>query len=361
MFLILIIGCGEENAVFPDDQIILPMDTLQIVWAIGEEISDSTYFFGSIIAAGIDEQGRVIVLDEIECCLKVYDMQGNYIQQISRRGSGPGESNYPKGMFIMPDGRIGINSSDKQGYIVFDDSFEYLEEISLWMGNSPYHLTPISNNRIAVCRYSENPPTDILRHTLAIYEWGESEWETLLWKDSMEVTDSEFMHNPSPAFIFGSFDLLSTCSDGNGNIYLAPVDPYEYRVIGWDSTGIEILNFTRDMTPVTKTSEEIADEIYYVNSNFQRISGGPLFFDFQPAPYKNMVTGVGIGPDSNLWVRSGTHNEPFFDIYNMDGNLLRHEIFPVDGWSWELTVTPNGILAWELDPLEGYQKLYLLE
>lgn len=361
---VLIFGCGGVDSVQKaDDQITLPVDTLQVVLEIGEELGDSTKMFGSIVAAGIDEQGRIFVLDEIEACLKVFDMQGNYIQQVSHRGAGPGELLHPKGMFIMPDGRIGINSSDKGGYIIFDDSLKFVEEISLWIENSPYHVTPVSDSILAVCRYDENTrgETHVLHHTVAIYRWGEEEWEILLWKDSMEVTVNEVMRDPLQTFIFSLIDQLSTGGNGNGCIYFAPVDPYEYRVIGWDPTGTEILSITRDMTLVAKTSYEIEDEIYYVNSYFQSRSGRPLFFEFQPAPYRNMIIGVDIGPGNNLWVRRGTRNEPFFDIYDLDGNLLRHAIFPDDGWSWETEVTPHGILAWELDPLMGYQKLYLLE
>jgi hypothetical protein len=362
LFIACVLSCAQpETEQTLDNLITLPVDTLQVVLEIGQELGDSTNSFGSIIAAGIDEHDRIIVLDEIESCLKVYDLRGNYIQNVSRRGAGPGESMYPKGMFIMPDGRVGIISSDKGGYIVFDDSLKFLEEISLWQQNSPYHVTPLSNSRLMVCRYDENSETDALRHTVAIYCWDEELWEVLLWKDSIVVTDSDFYDDPSPTILFARYDRLTTCGNGNGDIYFAPRDPFEYRVIGWDSTGTEILSITRDMTPVAKTPEEIAYEAFYVNSHLQRSAGRPLNFEVHPDPYKNMINGVGIGPEGNLWVRRGTNNEPLFDIYDLAGNLLRHEIFPTDGWSWETEVTPHGILAWELDPLEGYQKLYLLE
>ncbi|MCK5036235.1 MAG: hypothetical protein KAS73_10110 [Candidatus Sabulitectum sp.] len=129
--------------------------------------------------------------------------------------------------------------------------------------------------------------------------------------------------------------------------------------MGWDSSGVEILNFTRDITPVEKSTEEIASESIYMNSDMQRRGGSPSWV-LRPSAYKNTIDEVGFGPDETLWVRRGTSNEPFFDIYDFHGNLLRHAMFPADGWSWETKITPHGILAWELDPLEGYQKLYLL-
>ena len=347
----------------PDDQITLPVDTLQVTFEIGVEIGDSTNTFAAIAAAAIDEYGRIIVLDEVEACLKVFDMQGNYIQQVSRRGSGPGELSNPRGLFIMPDGRLGVIAPSKQGYIIFDESFKFVEEISLWQDNSPYHVTPLSNSRLVACRFEENirNETIVNRRTVAIYGWGEEEWDTFLWKDSVEETENEFIQDPSSTLNYILFDRISTCGNGDGNIYFAPKDPYEYRITGWDSTGAEILSITRDMTAVMKTPEEITDEIFYATSYLQRNSGRPLPFEFHPAPYKNMIMEVDIGPDGNLWVRRGTRNEPFFDIYDLDGHLLHHAIFPDNAWSWETEINPHGILAWEADPLEGYQKLYFLE
>lgn len=360
--LALVTSCGRVGSRQTiDDLITLPVDTLEALFEIGEEIGESSNIFGSILAAGIDDQGRIFVLDEIETCLKVYDLQGNYIQNVSRRGAGPGELIYPKGMFIMPDGRIGIVSSDKQGYIVFDDSLQFMEEVSLWPVNSPYHVSALSNTRLVVCRYDESTQTDFVRHTVAIYDWGKAEWDTLLWKDSMVITIDDCFNNPSIIHRYALLNRQSTASNRNGIVYFAPLDPFEYRVIGWDSSGTEVLNFTRDLTPVAKSPEEIENERISVDYAIRACGSRPIPGGFRPAPYRNMVTNLGIGPDENLWVQRGTLTEPFFDIYDLEGNLLRHAIFPVDGWSWETEITPQGVLAWELDPPEGYQKLYLLK
>ena len=358
----LTLACGGVDPVNTgsEDLASRGADTLSIVLQIGDEIGDSTTCFGSIVDARIDSQGRIFVLDEMEACLKVYDMEGNYIQQVSRIGSGPGESRYVKGMFLMPDGRVSILSSDKNGYIVFDDSLRFLEEIDLWMENSPYQVTPLSNDRLAVCRYDENESTDCVRHAVAIYEWDSDHWETLLWKDSLEVT-GVYGENPSETYCFIEINQLSTGGVGDGMVYFAPISPYDYRVIGWDSTGSEVLNISRDIPPLPKTAEQIEYELFYVNSVFELRSGGrQLPFEFEPEPYCNLITQVDIGPDGNLWVRRGTCSGLFFDIYDFEGNLLRHAIYPDSGWSWETEGAPYGILAWEMDPYEGYQKLYLL-
>lgn len=363
LLLVVVIGCESSNTDLADDSICLPLDTLSVVLEIGEEIGDSTNTFSYLSNADIDTHGRIIAVDELDACVKVFDLQGNYIRQVSRRGSGPGELSHPRGIFIMPDGRLGVIAPSKQGFVIFDDSLNFVEEISLWLENSPSTATSISNSSLVAYMYSERTIANsvILYRTVAIYAWGEAEWETLLWKDSIEASPNDFFEDPSKFLIYSRLDPL--CIDGNGEdgVYFAPKDPFEYRVTGWDSSGNEILSISRNMTPVEKTNEEVMEEIFFVTNYLQKGTSRSLPFEFEPNPYRNMIIGVGIGPENTLWVRRGTYTEPFFDVYDLDGNLLHHAVFPADGLSWETEITPQGILAWELDPLEGYQKLYLLE
>ncbi len=338
----------------------LRIDTLDAILQIGREIGDSTETFGSILIARTDDQGRILVLDEISACIKVYDMQGNFVQQLSRRGNGPGELMHPQGMFVMPDGRIVVTEPNSNGFVVFNESLAFQEEVGLWAENPPYHVTPITNDLILGCRFEGSQDPEVTRHTVAIYRWGEDEYTDLLWKDSLGISDADFYRDPSPFYVFAWFELYSPGGDSEGNTYFAPVDPFEYRVMGWDSSGTEILNFTREITPVAKTDEELEYEIAYVDDYFRLRGGSPLPFEFQPAPYKNTISAVGIGPDQNLWVRQGTRTDIFFDVYDLQGNLLHHCVYPRESRNWATEITPNGILAWELDPEEGFQKLYLL-
>ena len=359
---VVVIGCRaeEETAEIAST---IDTDTLRVAVEIGVEMGDSTNTFALISDALIDQHDRILVLDEIEACIKVYDLQGNYIQQVSRRGYGPGELNIPSGLFMMPDGRFGVIAPSKQGFVVFDDSLQFIEELNLWEENSPYHVTPVSNNRIVACGYDEISRDDIevLTRIVAIYSWDEAEPDTVLWKDSIEVSFEDAINNLSVLIDYALFNRISTCTDGNGNVYFSPMDPYKYEIIGWDSTGTEIMRIIRDIDPVEKTPEELEYEAFYANSYLERISSGPVPFEFEPLACKILIDELRIGPDGNLWARLGTHNEPFFDVFDLDGNLLKQAILPAEGLSWETEVTPNGILAWEEDPVSGYQVLYLLE
>lgn len=354
-------GCGDDSSADAiQNSFSFPVDTLEIVWVIGEEVGGSSECFGSIADALIDHHGRIIVLDRIYCCLKVYNANGTLLQQASRRGNGPGELMYPQGMFLMPNGGVTVLEPSKWGYIVFSDSLEYVDEVGFWMQNSPYHVSAISENRIVVARYDEDERENTLRHTLAIYKFGEPEWETLLWKDSIRVTDNEFEQDPSTTYKFSWLNLLRTCSDDSGNVYFAPFDQYNYTVIGWDSTGREILHLSYPVSPVEKTEAEIAEEIESVNGYHYGLSGHRLSFEFHPDQYKNIIRNIGVGPDGNIWVERGTTELPTFDIVTTEGKLIGHRVFTLEGRHWEIRVTPRGILAWDLDPVLGYQQLYFI-
>lgn len=364
--MLLSAGCGGDGSgeTAAGDVPALPVDTLQVSLEIGAELGDSTETFGAIVDVMFDDEGRILVLDQVEAALKVYTSEGEYVRHAARRGSGPGELGMPWGMFDFPDGRLMVMDPMKQGFVVFDDSLEFVEELQLWTQNPPFFGTAVSQDRYAAYKIDTDMAGNniVTRRTVALYTYGEEEWDQALWQDSMVTSMNEVMENPS-LLIRDLIDPLSIASDGSGGIFFSLKDGEDYTVTGWDTDGGETLNISMDLSPVEKTPEEIAAESLYVSNYIGRMSGGGGFsFEFQPDPFKDMVTDLDMGPDGNLWVRRGTMDTPFFDIFNpASGELLHHAVFPSEGWSWKLEVSERGILAWEEDPELGYQKLYILE
>ena len=363
--LLVLSGCGgdgQETAVVQEIPT-LPVDTLSLMNEIGVELGDSTNTFGSIVSALIYQKDRILVLDQVANCVKIYDSNGNYLQQLSRQGNGPGELVMPWDMFIMPDGRLMILDMGKRGFVVFDDSLRFIEEFGLWTQNPPMQGTAVSDSQFVAYKTDTDMHDNnlVMHRRIALYTCGEEEWDYIFWQDSIEASMNEIIENPS-MFILSILDPLSIGGNGSDGIYFSLKDGEEYRVTGWNPAGEEILSICLDIEPVNKTTDEIAAESTYVNNYISRISsGGDAGLVFEPDPFKDMVIGVDIGPDGNLWVRRGTTDMPFFDIFDTEsGVLLHHTVFPVDGWSWKTSVSPDGILAWEEDPEEGYQKLYIL-
>lgn len=366
LFMLLGAGCGGDGSgeTAAGDVPALPVDTLQVSLEIGSELGDSTETFGAIVDVMFDDEGNILVLDQVAAALKVYTSEGEYVRHAARRGSGPGELGMPWDMFVFPGGRLMVMDPMKQGFVVFDDSLKFVEEIQHWIQNPPFFGTAVSQNRFAAYKIDIDTAGNniVTKRTVAVYTYGEEEWDQVLWQDSIETSMNDVMENPS-LLIRDLIDPLSIASDGSGGIFFSLKDGEDYTVTGWDTAGGEILSISMDLSPVEKTPEEIAAESLYVSNYIGRMSGGGGFpFEFQPDPFKDMVTALDIGPDGNLWVRRGTVDTPFFDIFDpASGELLHHAVFPVEGWSWKLEVSERGIMAWEEDPELGYQKLYVLE
>lgn len=366
LLLVLVSGCGGDGSdgTAAGDVPSLPVDTLYVSLEIGTELGDSTETFGAIADVMFDDEGNILVLDQVEAALKVYTPEGEYVRHVARRGSGPGELGLPWGMFAFPGGRLMVMDPMKQGFVVFDDTLEFVEEIKLWTQNPPFFGTAVSEDRFAAYKIDTDMDGNniVTKRTVAIYTYGEEEWDRALWQDSIVTSMNDVMENPS-LLIRDLIDPLSIASGGSYGVFFSLKDGEDYSVTGWDTAGEEILSISMDLSPVEKTPEEIAAESLYVSNYIGRMSGGGGFqFEFQPDPFKDMVTDLDIGPDGNLWIRRGTMDMPFFDIFDpVSGELLHHAVFPVEGWSWKTEVSDGGIMAWEEDPELGYQKLYVLE
>jgi hypothetical protein len=110
------------------------------------------------------------------------------------------------------------------------------------------------------------------------------------------------------------------------------------------------------------TDEELREEKEFMEARLA--SMGAEGQRCSPDPLLPMISGLGIGPDGDMWVRRGNVRTPSFDVYNTSGELLRTVDVPVDplqGRYWRITVQPSGILAYCDNPEGGYQKVYMLD
>lgn len=354
-------SCGdEENSVTKTNERVVPVDTLVIAMQIGTDYGDSTNTFGMISDAAIDNNGNILVLDRMVADIKMYDNQGEYVKNVTRRGNGPGELVLPWDMFIFGDGRLMVLDPGKQGFIVFDDSLRFIEELQLWQQNPPFQSCAVSDNQFASFKANlDITETEVIIHRMvALYTYAQENYDLLLWQDSLCLLREDVRNDRS--LLYNNLEKpVAICSDGLGIVYFSLRNGDEYSVTGWDIEGAEMLDISLDLPHVEKTMEEMKAESTYVTSYVaSRGNVGPQY-EFRPDPLKDMVVNINIGPNGNLWVRRGTTLMPFFDIFDpTNGELLRQAIFIDDGYSWIFEVSRNGILAWEEDPEECYQILY---
>jgi hypothetical protein len=357
-------SCGGEGETTPTeaDASALPVDTLRITASIGVELGDSTNTFGIISDAEYHAvTGNIIVLDAGKACLKEYTPEGSYIRQISRNGSGPGELSSASFEFFQMGSNLLVLNMMKQGFVVFDDSLNFLEEIMLWPQNPPMQNVALADSIFASYKldFDEGDGTTfVIYRRIVNYSYGEEDYNAVFWADSSELTLSDLVSNGSS--VINDF-LYGLTLGGNSEIVLfALKESEDYTVHAWYPDGSDAFTITLPLEPVPKTEDEIAEEKAYMEG-FLNQMGANEMGEFVPEPFRDMIVKVDIGPDNNIWVQRGTQEQPFFDIFDMEGNLIGHKVFQETGWSWQFSLSPNGILAWEDDPEEGYQQLFIVQ
>jgi len=363
LMILFFASCGGEGTQATETSTLsFPVDTLVIAGRIGEELGDSTNTFGIIVDAEYHAgTGNIIVLDAGRACLKEYTPEGDYIRQVSRNGSGPGELSSVSFEFFQMGSNLLVLNMMKQGFVVFDDSLNFIEESMLWPQNPPMQNCAVSDSSFASYKIdvSEGDNGNIVFfQKIVLFSFGAEDYSQVFWADSVELTLSDLISNSSGLI---NDILYGVTLAGNLDIILFSVRESEnYLVHVWYTDGNEAFTITLPLEPVAKTEAEIAEEKAYMEG-FLNQMGAQGIGEFVPEPYRDMIVKVGIGPDSNIWVQRGTQEQPFFDIFDMEGNLIGHKVFQETGWTWQFSLSPDGILAWEDDPEEGFQQLFIVQ
>jgi len=146
--LILIPGCGDEPEALTNessDELV----ELSVNYTIGVETGDSTETFGALTDVCRNTSGEILVLDQTICGVKVFSSDGEYIRQVGRSGSGPGEILMPLYVSGLNDGRILVHDPMSNAFVSYDSAFNYIENISLWDNGPPIQACAIAESSYA--------------------------------------------------------------------------------------------------------------------------------------------------------------------------------------------------------------------
>jgi hypothetical protein len=362
---IVFMACGGEPPVEENSQILpgADADTLEVAFTVGQELGDSTSTFGILGEAAYHEAtGNIIVLDTGRACLKEYTPEGQFIRQISRQGDGPGELSSASFEFFQMGGDTHVSNMMKQGFVVFDDTLGFKEEISLWTQNPPLQCVAVSDTSFIAYKpdFAEGDGQNfVLYRRIAAFDHAEKDFGHVFWAESTGVSLNDLINNGTSDMI-NDFLLGLTLGGNQDMILMALCESDEYRVHCWYPDGAEAMTIVQHLEPVPKTEEEIAEEKAYMEGFFSQM-GGQGMNDYNPEPFRDMIQKVDIGPDGSIWVQRGTHERPLFDVFDMNGELAGHYVFRETGWTWRFHISEQGILAWEEDPESGYQQLNILD
>ncbi len=364
-FVLLFTACGSEEQSAPvadaDRAGEVAVRSIVITDSIGVELGDPDYLFGSIEAVDHTTSGNILVLDRPACSVVEYTPEGEFVQRMGRSGSGPGEFLNPLAMTRLSDERVAIFDLNNGGLFTYLPDGIYEGKTPVLYNEPILFLSPSIENSFIGTINSWDFVDEELVVTASVARFGLDSEEplTVYWENAFTWDFQDIS-----ILLKGSYFARTWTSDRRGNVFVAPRSPDEYIINGFTAQGEPTITIELDIDPVEKTADEIADEAYFWNRRAESMgSTGP--FNYQPDENRWMVHSMGIDSEERLWVRRGTEETPTFDVFDIEGNyLFKVELDGVGGprgLFWEIKVDEFGILAYSLDPEDGYQKLYILE
>jgi hypothetical protein len=315
---------------------------------------------GAVQQIAHDLNGNILVLDRSACCVRVYSPSGEFIRQISREGSGPGELLNPFSLLVTEDGRILVESPYSGGMHAFTQIGEWLGLVTPFYSNPPMRIVGSAGSSYVAMRVvvDANESGDLeVDVFIGLYEEEEEPvrkyWENVFPYDPSDLT----------AFLKYSYLAHVFTADRDGNVFIAELSSEQYLVQGFRADGELFLEIEQDADRIEKTQQEMDDEEAYIISYLRALGAGGIALQYNPEPYRNTISDVEADGEGRLWVRRGTVQEPVFDVYNYDGEKLFTASVPSageDSTFWEFTIDQFGIIAYSINP-SLYQQVYILK
>lgn len=365
VFLVLgTAACGNGQ---PEPAVNEPAEDTEVVLellfvdSIGVELGDSNYVLGSIEASSHTLDGNILILDRPACCVREYTTGGEFVRQFSRRGTGPGEVVNPLSMTRLTDGRIVILDIQTGGLHAFNPAGEWLGITAEIVSEPILWITPAESNTY-VGTHNTFDVVDgqfLVTAVVGKYESDSREPIIIYWENTFPFDFVDFTVLINESYFANVFT-----SDREGNVFIAQRDTEEYRITGFDVNGEVFVQFGLDIPMSEKSEQEIIEEAEFWNTRARNMGYNQLL-NYQPDTFRWKIHSMGVDDQQRLWVRRGTEETPTLDVFDYEGNHLFTAELPgitgLPGLFWEIHVDEFGILAWSLDPLDGYQKLYILE
>lgn len=356
--LVLAAACGggnsdEQAAPQPTED----MRTVAIVDSIGVELGDSNYVLGAVGRLCFGPEGNIYAFDLVRGSVMVYTPRGEFVRSISRRGEGPGEIVFPLDMTVLNDGSVMITALG--GVHEYSSEGDYVGVYAEYFTNPPMNLTAVGDSSLLASKLSVEPGDDgnaVVNYWLAVLD-EEGRPGVTLATDQLPFDPENLTEMLNRTWM-----AYSIAADRQGRVYLAPNSSEEFLINVYE--GGELSETIRlDVPMVEKTESEMREEKEWMELHLENMGVSGVVVDFQPDPYRRMITDLGIDGEGRIWARRGTSLEPVFEVFSSDGRHLFTAGIPGVGDAgqfWNFAIEDQGMAAYSSNP-EFYQQVYLLE
>ncbi|MFO7949217.1 MAG: hypothetical protein R6U36_02485 [Candidatus Fermentibacteraceae bacterium] len=354
------LSCGGEDGGGRPDEAgqTASRRTVAITDTIGVELGDSNYVFGAIEGVCFGPGGNIYAMDLVRGSAMVYGPDGRFIRSIAGRGEGPGEITIPLDMTVLNNGRVLITAlGGVHGYTA---EGEYLGILGEYLQNPPLNLTAVGDSSFLATKLSVAPRESgdvVMEHWLARLD-DPSEPTLKLREGSMPFEPDNLTEMLQRTWF--AYDIAG---DRQGRIYLAPRSSEDFVIEVYSFEGELLQTIEHDVARARKTPEEIREEKDWMEQRLENMGVSGVVIEFEPDPYRRMITDLGVDGQGRIWARRGTELSPVFEVFSPEGEHLFTAEMPQvgeEGQFWEFAIEDGGMAAFSTNP-ELFQQIYVLQ
>jgi len=347
--LLLACGTGGNGSSNGSDPSVVPHGQVTVHSTIGIELGDTSYVFGQIRQAVPMADGGVAVLDGNAMNARVFSVDGDIRAIIGRQGNGPGEFAMPFGMALLSSGDLIVSDMGSGIVQVFDDSLDWKGEISGFFPRPPRSVVSAGDGFTGLMRTFDREE-GLMGYSIVRIE--SDPHPAIVYMEDMYPFDASMM---GP---MGEEKMPVFTSDDSGRVFVAVPHDDLIEVTGFTLEGEVFMEIAEDIERVAKTEEELALEEEEFQEFAERRGSGRgrmsgMEMNFDPEPYRLAVRELGVDSYSRLWVRLGTYDYPFWNVYDMTGELLMTASLEIDDPDLDymnVRIEDEGAAAWVEDP-----------
>lgn len=330
---------------------------LEIVDSIGVELGDSNYVFGSIDRICFYSDGSILALDRVGGCIRRFSPEGEFLQRIGSRGSGPGEYLNPSDLIVLGDGRVMVCDIYTGGVHLLDTAFVDQGVKIPFFSDPPFFPVAALDSSFVAGAYTLDIEDDRISMDYFVGRFD------MAPEPAVTYLQENIPIDPSDVTAIVNILLYFACwaVDGEGNVFVARMTTDSYEVKGYRPDGTEYLTISRPVDPVPRSEQEMALEEAFIEGRMTSM-GSNLPAEYEASPWRLQIRWLDTDGDGNVWVLRGTEVEPTFDVYDKTGSPLFTAIVQgagENGLYWRFTIDDEGILAWSEDP-EDYSRIFVL-
>jgi len=295
--------------------------------SIGVDEGDENYMFSAPVDIESDSEGNIYVLDFREITIRKYNSNGIFERNISRKGQGPGELEYPIGFCVSSQDLIYIADVMERKIEVLDPNGEFQRAINL---NDLVDQISINDSDEIIINYDIAVQKD-KNIRKRISKIGKFDFQNNVISDFFSKEKPLFKGIQSRGYRvetpYERFDI-----DTRGNVYVGTTNEYEIYV--YSPTGELFLKFSTVYEPIPRDAEIMAKVMNQLSKSsspkelpkYKELVGNYRVFNSISIDEKDRAWIGLFQPLGENEVRKLSH----FDVFSPNGEFLYEVKIPRD-------------------------------